>query len=57
MKEEMKQKLAQFKNLLKKKNKQIIKQSPEINIIKNNRNNFGYPTGLNQNKIEVNKPK
>lgn len=57
MKEEMKQKLAQFKNLLKKKNKQIIKQSPEINVIKNNRNNFGYPTGLNQNKIEVNKPK
>ena len=53
----MKTKLAQFKNLLKKKNKQIIKQSPEINIIKNNRNKFGYPIMFNEEKIEVNKPK
>lgn len=53
----MKTKLNQLAKLLNIKSKQIKKQSPEINIIKNNRNKFGYPIMFNEEKIEVNKPK
>lgn len=53
----MKKKLKQLIKQLHEKQKQIKKQSPEINIIKNKRNNFGYPIGLNEEKIELNKPK
>lgn len=53
----MKKKLKQLIKQLYKKQKQIKSPSPEINVIKNNRNNFGYPIGLNKQIIETNKPK
>lgn len=53
----MKEKLKQLIKQLYKKQKQIKSSSPEINVIKNNRNNFGYPIELNKEIIKTNKPK
>jgi hypothetical protein len=53
----MKQKLNQLAKLLSIKLEQIKKPSPEINVIKNNRNNFGYPIMFNEEKTKANKPK
>lgn len=53
----MKEKLKQIAKLLYKKQKQIKKQSPEINIINFNRNKFGFPIELNQEKKQVKAPK
>jgi len=51
----MKSKIKQILKLFKRKTKQIKKQSPEINVINFNRNNFGYPILNNEEKLQINK--